>query len=111
MEADLNDECESTCLSNCSCIAYAYNSSGCFIWRGELLNLQQLSEDDRNGQTLFLKLAASEFHDSESNKRTTISIGGGIVILLVLVLILVIRRKKVLAGARTSVEGSLIAFA
>ncbi|XP_058759647.1 G-type lectin S-receptor-like serine/threonine-protein kinase At2g19130 [Vicia villosa] len=115
VESGLKDECESTCLSNCSCTAYVYNSSGCFIWRGKLLNLQQLSEDDRNGQTLFLKLAASEFHDSKSNKGTTISIVGsavgGIVILLVLVLILVIRRRKILAGARTSVEGSLIAFA
>ncbi|CAI8616049.1 unnamed protein product [Vicia faba] len=115
VEAGLSEQCESTCLSNCSCTAYAYNSSGCFIWRGELLNLQQLSQDDSNGQTLFLKLAASEFHDSKSNKGTTIGIVGGavggIVILLVLVLILVIRRRKRLSGARTSVEGSLIAFA
>ncbi|XP_058763583.1 G-type lectin S-receptor-like serine/threonine-protein kinase At2g19130 [Vicia villosa] len=114
-KAGLSEECESTCLSNCSCTAYAYNSSGCFIWRGELLNLQQLSQDDSNGQTLFLKLAASEFPDSKSNKGTTIGIVGGavggIVILLVLVLILVIRRRKRLSGARTSVEGSLIAFA
>jgi len=36
---------------------------------------------------------------------------GGIVVLLVLVLIVVIRRRKRLAGARTSVEGSLTAFA
>ncbi|CAK8575553.1 unnamed protein product [Lathyrus sativus] len=115
VKAGLSEECESTCLSNCSCTAYTYNSSGCFIWRGELLNLQQLSQDDSNGQTLFLKLAASEFHDSKSNKGTTIGIVGGavggIVILLVLVLILVIRRRKRLAGTRTSVEGSLIAFA
>ncbi|KAI5389877.1 hypothetical protein KIW84_075256 [Lathyrus oleraceus] len=115
VEAGLREECESTCLSNCSCTAYAFNSSGCFIWRGEFLNLQQLSEDDRNGQTLFLKLAASEFHDSKSNNGTTIGIAGvavgGIMILLALVLILVIRRRKILTGARTSVEGSLIAFA
>ncbi|CAL5211813.1 unnamed protein product [Lathyrus oleraceus] len=115
VEAGLSEECESTCLSNCSCTAYTYNNSGCFIWRGELLNLQQLSQDDSNGQTLFLKLAASEFPDSKSNKGTTIGIVGGavggIMILLVLVLILVIRRRKRLAGTRTSVEGSLIAFA
>ncbi|CAK8540166.1 unnamed protein product [Lathyrus sativus] len=115
VEADLSEECESTCLSNCSCTAYAYNSSGCFIWRGELLNLQQFSEDDSNGQTLFLKLAASEFHDSKSNKGTTIGIVGGavggILILLVLLLILVFRRRNRLAGATSTVEGSLIAFA
>ena len=114
VEAVVREECESKCLNNCSCTAYAYNRSGCFVWSGELLNLQQLSQDDGNGQTLFLKLAASEFHDSKSNKGTTIGIVagavGGIVVLLVLVLIVVIRRKR-LAGARTSVEGSLIAFA
>ncbi|XP_045832168.1 G-type lectin S-receptor-like serine/threonine-protein kinase At2g19130 [Trifolium pratense] len=116
VEAGLVDECESTCLSNCSCTAYAYNSSGCFIWKGEFLNLKQISQDDRNGQTLFLKLAASEFSDSKSNKGIT-SIGivsgavGGIVVLFVFVLIVVIRRRKRLAGARTSVGGSLIAFA
>lgn len=114
VEAGGIEECESTCLGNCSCTAYAYNSSGCFVWRGELFNLQQLSQDDSNGQTLFLKLAASEFHDSKSNKGKTIGVVGGAVagvaILLVLVLIVVIRRRKRLTGARTSVEGSLTAF-
>ncbi|KAK2379863.1 G-type lectin S-receptor serine/threonine-protein kinase [Trifolium repens] len=115
VEAGSVDECESTCLSNCSCNAYAYNSSGCFVWRGELLNLQQLSQDDSNGQTLLLKLAASEFSDSKSNKGTTIGIAVGafcgIAVALVLVLVFVIRRRKRLSGARTTVEGSLIAFA
>lgn len=108
-------ECEFTCFNNCSCTAYAYNSSGCFVWNGDLLNLQQLSQDDSSGQTLFLKLAASEFHDSKSNNGTTIgvvagAVGGGIVVLLALLLFVLLRRRKRLAGSRTSVEGSLIAF-
>lgn len=55
------------------------------------MSLLQLSQDDSNGQTLFLKLAAYEFHDSKSNKKTAIHIVAGavsgIVVLLVLVLI------------------------
>nr|GMD33510.1 G-type lectin S-receptor-like serine/threonine-protein kinase At4g27290 isoform X2 [Ipomoea batatas] len=56
-------ECESTCLNNCSCTAYAYsNSRGhCWIWVGQLLNLKQLGEDEINGSTIYVRLAAPEF--------------------------------------------------
>lgn len=40
------EECKSACLSNCSCTAYAYDN-GCFIWIGELVNLQQLSSENK----------------------------------------------------------------
>nr|GMD56322.1 G-type lectin S-receptor-like serine/threonine-protein kinase At2g19130 [Ipomoea batatas] len=53
-------ECESACLRNCSCNAYAYDdrNGGCSHWDGELLNL---SEDNSNGSTIYIRLAASEF--------------------------------------------------
>ncbi|XP_031092009.1 putative receptor-like protein kinase At4g00960 [Ipomoea triloba] len=52
-------ECESTCLNNCSCTAYAYhNNNGCSLWAGQLLNLKQF---DANGSTIYIRLAASEF--------------------------------------------------
>ncbi|KAL7219053.1 hypothetical protein ACSBR2_012180 [Camellia fascicularis] len=54
-------ECESSCLNNCSCTAYAYDSKGCSIWIGELMNLQDGSEN-----TLYLKLAASELSKPKS---------------------------------------------
>uniref|UniRef100_A0A803QIN3 Receptor-like serine/threonine-protein kinase n=1 Tax=Cannabis sativa TaxID=3483 RepID=A0A803QIN3_CANSA len=38
-----SDECESRCLKNCSCTAYAYENNDCSIWKGNLLNLEQLS--------------------------------------------------------------------
>ena len=107
-------ECESTCLNNCSCTAYAYDSNGCSIWNGDLLNLQQLSSDDSSGETLYLKLAASEFHDAKSNKGTVIGavVGGvvGIGALLALVLFVMIRRRKRMVGKGKPVEGSLVAF-
>uniref|UniRef100_A0A2N9F9M6 Receptor-like serine/threonine-protein kinase n=1 Tax=Fagus sylvatica TaxID=28930 RepID=A0A2N9F9M6_FAGSY len=58
-----SSECESTCLNNCSCTAYAYDK-GCSIWIGDLLNLRQLTSNDSSGGTLYLKLAASELPSS-----------------------------------------------
>ncbi|XP_031105236.1 G-type lectin S-receptor-like serine/threonine-protein kinase At2g19130 [Ipomoea triloba] len=53
-------ECESACLRNCTCNAYAYDNTngGCWHWDGELLNL---SKDNSNGSTIYIRLAASEF--------------------------------------------------
>ncbi|XP_017604798.1 G-type lectin S-receptor-like serine/threonine-protein kinase At4g27290 [Gossypium arboreum] len=58
--------CEEVCLSNCSCSAYACNTSGhCLIWSGDILDLQQLSAKDPNGGTIFIKLAASEIDNDK----------------------------------------------
>ncbi|KAK4344159.1 hypothetical protein RND71_037253 [Anisodus tanguticus] len=62
-------ECESTCLNNCSCTAFAYDEDECITWTGELLNLQQLSQDDHRGRNLFIKLAASDFPSDDQGKR------------------------------------------
>ncbi|KAK4852101.1 hypothetical protein QYF36_021125 [Acer negundo] len=60
------DECKLACFYSCSCNAYAYNGSGvCCLWDAELLNLEQLSD----GQTIYLKLAASEFLNPGGNKQ------------------------------------------
>jgi hypothetical protein len=52
--------CELACMENCSCTAYAYNRSGCVIWEGDLLNLQQLSYGGEVEQDIYLRLAADE---------------------------------------------------
>ncbi|GFZ12437.1 lectin protein kinase family protein [Actinidia rufa] len=57
--------CESACLSNCSCSAYAYGDDGCSIWIEDLLNMQQLKSNDPNGRDLYLKLASSEFQGED----------------------------------------------
>ncbi|MCH93318.1 G-type lectin S-receptor-like serine/threonine-protein kinase, partial [Trifolium medium] len=75
-------ECESTCWKYCSCTAYAYDANGCSIWFGDLMNLQQLSFEDNNRETLYLKLAAPEFHDASKNsnrERVIIGIVGAVV--------------------------------
>ncbi|KAG7975915.1 hypothetical protein I3843_06G123900, partial [Carya illinoinensis] len=52
--------CELACMNNCSCTAYAHNSSGCLLWEGALLNLQRPSDGGEAGQDIYLRLAAGE---------------------------------------------------
>lgn len=105
-------ECESSCLSDCSCTAYAYNSSGCSIWRGELLNLKQLAADDSN--TLYVRLAASELRSPKDNKGTIIGVVvgsvAGVVVLLGVIVFLILRRRKKMIGTGKTMDGSLVAF-
>ncbi|CAK7349981.1 unnamed protein product [Dovyalis caffra] len=104
-------ECESTCLSNCSCAAYAYNGSQCSAWFGHLLNMEQLA-DDTSGTTIYIRLAASEFSSSKSNKGVVIGgVVGSVVIvsLLGLVLFVFLRRRRTVKMGK-AVEGSLMAF-
>ncbi|KAF3975163.1 hypothetical protein CMV_001562 [Castanea mollissima] len=68
-----SSECESACLNNCSCTAYAYGAN-CSIWIGDLLNLKQLTSSDTTGGTLYLKLAASELPSSRNNKAIIIGV-------------------------------------
>ncbi|RVX16141.1 G-type lectin S-receptor-like serine/threonine-protein kinase [Vitis vinifera] len=62
-------QCESDCLNNCSCSAYSYYMEKCTVWGGDLLNLQQLSDDNSNGQDFYLKLAASELSGKGNKSR------------------------------------------
>ncbi|KAK4851372.1 hypothetical protein QYF36_014572 [Acer negundo] len=64
------EECKLACFKDCACTAYAYNeSAACSLWHGELLNLIQLSTDDPDGQTIYLKLAASELQIPRGEKK------------------------------------------
>ncbi|CAL9013913.1 unnamed protein product [Prunus brigantina] len=106
--------CESICLNNCSCTAYAYNSSGCSIWIGDLFNLQELTSSDSEGITLYLRLAASEFKSPKSNKGLIIGVvagsAAGIAVLLGLIVVVILRQRKRVTGTGKAVEGSLVAF-
>ncbi|GJT39875.1 G-type lectin S-receptor-like serine/threonine-protein kinase [Tanacetum coccineum] len=103
-------ECRTTCLNDCSCNAYSYVDNGCSFWSGELLNL---SEDNFNGKTIYIKVASKDLASPKKNNTITISIvigsvGSGILVIGLLVFINY-RRKRMLAG-KTSMEGSLVAF-
>uniref|UniRef100_A0A0E0R5M4 non-specific serine/threonine protein kinase n=1 Tax=Oryza rufipogon TaxID=4529 RepID=A0A0E0R5M4_ORYRU len=95
-DATTQSKCEEACLSNCSCIAYAYEDSTCYAWHGELLNLRlQDSIESLSEDTLYLRLAAKDMPASTKNKRkpfpaaVTIAsiIGFGLLMLLLLFLI------------------------
>lgn len=60
--------CEVACMDNCSCTAYAYNSNGCMIWEGALLNLQQLSDRGGAGQDIYIRLAFNELQSRKGRR-------------------------------------------
>ncbi|KAJ7981373.1 S-receptor-like serine/threonine-protein kinase [Quillaja saponaria] len=113
LEVGSAEECESTCLNNCSCEAFAYDNSGCSIWGGDLLNMKQLAEDDSRGKILNIKLAASEFSIPKNSKGMLVGVAVGsvtaVVVLLGLLVFLILRRRR-LVGIGKAVEGSLMAF-
>ncbi|PRQ31525.1 putative protein kinase RLK-Pelle-DLSV family [Rosa chinensis] len=98
------EDCEKTCLKNCTCTAYANldvreGRSGCLLWFDEL---NDINEFDTGGQELFVKMATSELGDIKTNKRSSmkkrvpIIVSFGLLVMGVLILGLVfyIRKKK-----------------
>ncbi|XP_021775683.1 G-type lectin S-receptor-like serine/threonine-protein kinase At1g11330 isoform X2 [Chenopodium quinoa] len=64
------DGCRSQCVTNCSCLAYAYHLNiGCMIWNEDLIDTQGFSA---GGVDLYIRLAASELDRSKSHKKTAI---------------------------------------
>ncbi|KAK3420141.1 hypothetical protein EUGRSUZ_G00934 [Eucalyptus grandis] len=66
-------ECEQTCLRNCSCTAYSNldirgQGSGCLLWFGDLMDIRQVNE---NIQGIYLRMAASEVGGSFSRNPGT----------------------------------------
>jgi hypothetical protein len=64
LKMDSTEKCESTCVKNCSCIAYAYYFNNyCMLWYDNILSLKKISSDidDNTHLAFYLRLAASEF--------------------------------------------------
>ncbi|PON66950.1 S-receptor-like serine/threonine-protein kinase [Trema orientale] len=105
-------ECESRCLGNCSCTAYAFDDDGCSVWMGQLLNLKQLEAGDSSGTTLYIRLAASEFRSPKDENGLVIGVlvssAVGLAVFMGFIVFLVLRRRK--KGTRKIVEGSLMVF-
>jgi hypothetical protein len=67
------ERCRLDCMEICSCVAYAdNNNSGCSLWEGDLMNLQQNSgvADGRAGAEIYIRLAASELELQTGNGST-----------------------------------------
>ncbi|XP_072952305.1 G-type lectin S-receptor-like serine/threonine-protein kinase At2g19130 [Typha angustifolia] len=112
-DARTAEDCELACLSNCSCTAYSY-ASGCSLWYGDLLNLQD-QYNGTGGGTLNLRLAASEFPSSKSNRGLVIglAVGGTAAILTCLAVIFILvwrHRRQRLQRIPKIAGGALVAF-
>ncbi|XP_038973919.1 G-type lectin S-receptor-like serine/threonine-protein kinase At2g19130 [Phoenix dactylifera] len=113
LDAGSAEDCASACLNNCSCTAYSF-SSGCSVWYGDLINLQE-QYSGTNGGTLYLRLAASELPDSTNKKGTVVgAVAGavaGLVVCVVIVWVLIWRRrKKRMIRAAKAVGRALVPF-
>ncbi|XP_009415772.3 G-type lectin S-receptor-like serine/threonine-protein kinase At2g19130 [Musa acuminata AAA Group] len=105
-----DEDCELACLNNCSCTAYSYNATGCFVWHGALLNLQDQYGSD--GSTLYLRLAASELQSSRSKKGvvTWIIVGVVVVVVACLAIIQWRRRSRRMIRKSKAVGGTMVPF-
>ncbi|KAL8241143.1 hypothetical protein R6Q59_014498 [Mikania micrantha] len=95
-------ECERTCRTNCSCMAYANSDvrnrgTGCLLWLGGLVDMRL--DDETN--TLYIRMPASQLTTQErgsNNKNQTIaivvSISVGLIIVCVILAVYLARRKK-----------------
>ncbi|XP_028805335.1 G-type lectin S-receptor-like serine/threonine-protein kinase B120 isoform X2 [Neltuma alba] len=69
------ENCENRCVSDSNCTAYAYVIGiGCMIWHGELVDIDHFG---KGGNTLFIRLAASEL--GNRSKKTEIMIIASVV--------------------------------
>ncbi|XP_021664654.2 G-type lectin S-receptor-like serine/threonine-protein kinase At4g27290 isoform X2 [Hevea brasiliensis] len=64
------EDCKITCMKNCSCTAYATldisdGGSGCLLWSAELVDIREFS---KNGQEIYIRMAASEIGDDDDVK-------------------------------------------
>ncbi|KAM0007086.1 putative protein kinase RLK-Pelle-SD-2b family [Helianthus debilis subsp. tardiflorus] len=101
-------ECESSCMNSCTCKAYSYGNDGCSIWDVEL---QNLSEDNRNALTVNVKVASKDLPRKKKNNGVIIGavVGSviGVVLIVGLIWFLIYRNRSI---GKTSVEGSLVSF-
>ncbi|TYG81861.1 hypothetical protein ES288_D01G039300v1 [Gossypium darwinii] len=88
----VNGECKDQCLKNCSCVAYAYDSSiGCMMWSGDLIDVKESSR----GVDLYIRLPASELDKGRSSKVIVITtVIAGIVVITISALFLRCRILK-----------------
>nr|XP_043608357.1 G-type lectin S-receptor-like serine/threonine-protein kinase At2g19130 [Erigeron canadensis] len=103
-------ECHASCLRECSCNAYSSVDNQCSLWGGDLLNL---SEDNVNGKSIYVKVASKDLPSHKKNNKVIIVAVIGSIAVVVFVLglfVLIIYRKKRMFVKKTTMEGSLVVF-
>jgi hypothetical protein len=82
-----------TCFNSCSCSAYTYNDTDCFVWHGDLVNLQEQHTSDGGGTLLFTQACRSELPAAAVHKATLIGIVASGVVAVLLILPVLTRRR------------------
>ncbi|KAE8655519.1 G-type lectin S-receptor-like serine/threonine-protein kinase [Hibiscus syriacus] len=64
-------QCRDRCLGNCTCTAFANfdvrdGGSGCILWFGDLIDIREF---EQNGQTIYVRMAASEIGPLRASKE------------------------------------------
>ncbi|XP_057525661.1 G-type lectin S-receptor-like serine/threonine-protein kinase At2g19130 [Amaranthus tricolor] len=105
------EECETACLRNCSCTAYAFDENGCYVWFVDLLNMRQQS--DNSGKILYVRVAESDVRASGNKKLVMgvlVGLGMGLVAVFGLIYFVHWRGKRRLFVATKTMEHSLTRF-
>ncbi|XP_066315496.1 G-type lectin S-receptor-like serine/threonine-protein kinase At2g19130 [Miscanthus floridulus] len=110
VQAESASHCEAACLSNCSCLAYSYNGT-CSLWHGDLMNLQ---EDPNTGDSIFIRLPASEIPRPKSTRGRTIGVAVGVSTLALgvclVTLFYLLRRRRTTKRGLHKIDTNLTAF-
>ncbi|KAL6888294.1 hypothetical protein ACP4OV_009320 [Aristida adscensionis] len=99
-DAKTISDCGRICLNNYSCTAYSFNSSQCFIWHEELLNVRQVkcsSTRNSDGDILYLRLAAKDLQSSVKKGRgfvIGVAVGTSVTSLVFATMLIIIWRNR-----------------
>ncbi|XP_059655498.1 G-type lectin S-receptor-like serine/threonine-protein kinase At4g27290 [Cornus florida] len=85
-------ECETVCLRNCSCMAYANidirgGGSGCLLWFDDLIDIREIPE---SGQDIYIRMASSELESPETHSSSHVKRRLKIIVLPILLTALVL---------------------
>ncbi|KAF8409416.1 hypothetical protein HHK36_005492 [Tetracentron sinense] len=102
-------ECEALCRKNCACTGYANSDItqggiGCVIWRGDLLDLREFTED---GQDVYVRVAASELDSGKKKKVVVIvivTVGAGVLLFGLSIVCFIRKRKTMLSIPKGNTE-------
>ncbi|KAK7342643.1 hypothetical protein VNO80_25599 [Phaseolus coccineus] len=89
------DECQQSCLMNCSCTGYASlnvldGGSGCLLWFNDLVDMRNFS---KWGQDFYIRVPASEL-DRGKDKKNIIRIIVGVTIFGLIICVCILGIKK-----------------
>ncbi|PUZ37820.1 hypothetical protein GQ55_9G149800 [Panicum hallii var. hallii] len=109
------EDCERSCLSDCSCYAYSYYD-GCRIWNSELLNVAQGYNGSASEGILYLRLAAGEIKTSKHKRGMIVGLVTAATIftassLFAIICMFVRRRIRKHSSMQSSnIRGGIVAF-